>query len=205
MLNYLWAAMIMIGVVYAAISGNMQALSEGVLESAADAISLCFTMLGAMALWVGLMEIADQAGLVEKWQKGLKPLLRFLFPRLDPEGEACGYIATNVITNFLGLGWACTPAGIKAMECLAKEEAKRKKVDKVQRASVEMCTFLILNISSLQLIPVNMIVYRTSYGSAEPAAVIAPAILATACSTVAGVVFAKLAAGFSDKGDVCKH
>lgn len=193
MLNYLWAGMILIGVCYGAVTGNIAAVGNGALESAREAVSLCITMLGAVAFWVGLMEIAEQAGLIEKWKKGLMPLLRFLFPRLDMEGEAAGYIATNIIANILGLGWACTPAGLKAMEALEKVEKKRLGVEKLTQASKEMCTFLIVNISSLQLIPVNMIVYRTQYGSAAPTAIIAPAIVATTIGTIAGIAFAKAA------------
>lgn len=193
MLNYLWAGMILIGVCYGAVTGNIAAVGNGALESAREAVSLCITMLGAVAFWVGLMEIAEQAGLIEKWKRGLMPLLRFLFPRLDMEGEAAGYIATNIIANILGLGWACTPAGLKAMEALERVEKRRLGVEKLTRASKEMCTFLIVNISSLQLIPVNMIVYRTQYGSAAPTAIIAPAIVATTIGTIAGIAFAKAA------------
>lgn len=193
MLNYLWAGMILIGVCYGAVTGNIAAVGNGALESAREAVALCITMLGAVAFWVGLMEIAEQAGLIEKWKKGLMPLLRFLFPRLDMEGEAAGYIATNIIANILGLGWACTPAGLKAMEALEKVEKKRLGVEKLTRASKEMCTFLIVNISSLQLIPVNMIVYRTQYGSVAPTSIIAPAIVATTIGTIAGIAFAKAA------------
>jgi spore maturation protein A len=193
MLNYLWAGMILVGVCYGAMTGNIAEVGAGALEATKEAVSLCITMLGAVAFWVGLMEIAKESGLIDKWQKGLKPLLKFLFPRLDMEGEAAGYIAANMIANILGLGWACTPAGLKAMEALEKVEKKRLGVDSLTCASKEMCTFLIMNISSLQLIPVNMIVYRGQYGSVEPSAIIAPAIVATMCSTVAGVVFAKMA------------
>ena len=193
MLNYLWAGMILIGVCYGAITGNIAAVGNGALESAREAVSLCITMLGAVAFWVGLMEIAEKAGLIDKWKRGLMPLLRFLFPRLDMEGEAAGYIATNIIANILGLGWACTPAGLKAMEALEKVEKKRLGVEKLTQASKEMCTFLIVNISSLQLIPVNMIVYRTQYGSVAPTSIIAPAIVATTIGTVVGIAFAKAA------------
>ena len=193
MLNYLWAGMILVGVCFGALTGNMTAVSDGALEAAKEAVSLCITMLGAVAFWSGLMEIALQSGLIDKWKHALRPLLRFLFPRLDMEGEAMGYIATNMIANILGLGWACTPAGLKAMEAMEKVEKKRLGVDNLPCASKEMCTFLIVNISSLQLIPVNMIVYRTQYGSVTPTAIIMPAIVATTIGTIAGVVFAKAA------------
>lgn len=191
MLNYLWAAMIMIGIVYAMLTGNVSAVTEAALDSAGEAISLCITMAGIMALWMGLMEIGTQAGLIQKMTKGLKPVLRYLFPRLPEEHKATEYIATNMVANILGLGWACTPAGLKAMEELRRLEEERGKPTHI--ASNEMCTFLIINISSLQLIPVNMIAYRSQYGSINPTAIVAPAILATLVSTLAGVIFCKIA------------
>ncbi len=202
MLNYIWAFMIMIGVVYGAVAGRMAEVTNAALDSAGDAVSLCITMIGVMALWVGLMEIAQKSGLIAKLTQGIQPFIRFLFPRI-PEGHpAREYIATNLIANVLGLGWACTPAGLKAMEELAKLEAERGNpaylddgmgiVGKRERiASNEMCTFLILNISSLQLIPVNMIAYRSQYGSVNPAGIIAPAIVATFVSTAVAVVYCK--------------
>lgn len=193
MLNYLWAGMILIGISFASVTGRFTEVGNGALESAKEAVSLCISMVGAVALWSGLMEVAMQSGLIEKWKKGLRPVLKFLFPRLDMEGEAMGYIATNLIANILGLGWACTPAGLRAMEELEKVEKKRLCVENLSQASKEMCTFLIINISSLQLIPVNMIVYRTQYGSVTPAAIILPAMIATSISTVVGVIFCKVA------------
>ena len=201
MLNYMWAFMILIGVLYAAFTGNVGALTDAALNSAGEAVSLCITMAGVMALWMGLMEIGRESGLIERMTRGIGPFLNFMFPRLPREHPARGYIATNVIANVLGLGWACTPAGLKAMEELAKLEAERGNEgylqqpatsDHVRIASNEMCTFLILNISSLQLIPVNMIAYRAQYGSVNPAGIIMPSILATAVSTLAAVVFCKV-------------
>ena len=193
MLNYIWAFMILVGIVYAAFTGNMAAVTDAALSSAGEAVSLCITMAGVMALWMGLMKIAEKSGLIARLTTGIQPLLSFLFPDIPKKHEARQYIATNFIANILGLGWACTPAGLKAMEALAKLEEERGTPGYTgggeRVASREMCTFLILNTSSLQLIPVNMIVYRTQYGSASPTAVIAPAILATLVSTAAAIVF----------------
>lgn len=214
MLNAIWAVMILLAVIYGALTGRMSDVTDAALDSAGEAISLCITMAGVVALWMGLMEIAQKAGLVQRLTRGISPFLRFMFPRI-PAGHPAGeYIATNIIANVLGLGWACTPAGLKAMEELAKLEAERgnpeyleagdnfaehmgpagqrsgaknydsafhgqkaafpqktgrkgadrgtrrlEEAGKNRRASNEMCTFLILNISSLQLIPVNMIAY----------------------------------------------
>lgn len=197
MLNYIWAFMILIGVVYAALTGNMAAVTDGVLNSAGEAVSLCITMAGVMAFWMGLMKIAESAGLIARLASGIQPFLSFLFPKLPKNHEARQYIATNFIANILGLGWACTPAGLKAMEALGRLEEERGNPAYLEKggvrvASKEMCTFLILNISSLQLIPVNMIVYRTQYGSVNPAAVIAPALVATFLSTLAAILFCRL-------------
>ena len=125
MLNAIWAAMILLAVIYGACSGNMSAVTNAALDSAGEAISLCMTMAGVVALWMGLMEIAQRAGLIQKLTRGISPFLKFMFPRI-PEGHpAREYIAANIIANVLGLGWACTPAGLKAMEELAKLEAER--------------------------------------------------------------------------------
>ena len=199
MLNYIWAFMILVGVIYGAFTGKMAEVTNAALDSAGDAVSLCITMIGVMALWVGLMEIAQKSGLIAKLTKGIQPFISFLFPRIPKGHPAREYIATNLIANVLGLGWACTPAGLKAMEELAKLEAERGNSEylseggntKGRKASNEMCTFLILNISSLQLIPVNMIAYRSQYGSVNPAGIIAPAIVATFISTLTAVVYCK--------------
>lgn len=233
MLNAIWAVMILLAVIYAAFTGSMSEVTDAALDSAGEAISLCLTMAGVVALWMGLMEIATKAGLVEKMTKGISPFLRFMFPRIPMGHPASNYIATNIIANVLGLGWACTPAGLKAMEALAQLEAERGNIEYIEgggstkrepdrkvlgnervksdtemakarrqrepvenrgsrRASNEMCTFLILNISSLQLIPVNMIAYRSQYGSANPTAIIAPAIAATLFSSLVAVIYCKL-------------
>jgi len=198
MLNYIWAFMILVGVLYAAFTGNMAVVTDAALNSAGEAVSLCITMAGVMALWMGLMRIAETAGLITGLSSGIQPFLSFMFPKLPKKHPAREYIATNFIANILGLGWACTPAGLRAMEELGKLEEERgtpgygkKEGHRPKVASREMCTFLILNTSSLQLIPVNMIVYRTQYGSANPAAVIAPAIVATLFSTLVAIIFCK--------------
>lgn len=206
MLNYIWALMILIGVVYGAITGKMADVTNAALDSAGDAVSLCITMIGVMALWVGLMEIAQKSGLIAKMTRGIQPFITFLFPRIPQGHIAREYIATNLIANILGLGWACTPAGLKAMEALADLERERGNAEYLAEdrmnparadqkrqvsASDEMCTFLILNISSLQLIPVNMIAYRSQYGSVNPAGIIAPSIAATFLSTVVAIVYCK--------------
>ena len=201
MLNYLWACMIMVGIVYAAFTGRMPEITNAALDSSKEAITLCITMMGVMSFWVGFMEIATKAGIVEGASRRIRPAIRFLFPDLPKGHPAEGPITTNIIANVLGLGWAATPSGLKAMEELGKLEEDRRAgrlpgpVRKRGIASNEMCTFLIINISSLQLIPVNVIAYRSQYGSVNPAAIVGPGIAATAVSTVAAVIYCKVMEG----------
>ena len=194
MLNYILAVMIAIGVIYGALTGNIEAVANGALDSAGEAVQLCITMTGIMALWVGLMEIAKNSGLIASMTKGIQPFISFLFPRIPGNHAAREYISTNIIANILGLGWACTPAGLKAMEELQKlnEEECRRTGKPPVTASNEMCTFLIMNISSLQLIPVSIIAYRSQYGSVNPTAVIVPGIIATLTSTLVAIIFVKV-------------
>lgn len=192
MLNYLWAFMVLTGIVYGAVTGNIEAVSNGILDSAVEAVTLCMKMLGIIAMWTGIMHIAEKSGLVDAAAKRLSPLIRFLFPNIPDGHPAKEYITTNMIANFLGLGWAATPAGLKAMESLGVLEEERNGGSLSGIASDEMCTFLVINISSLQLIPVNMIAYRSQYGSVNPAAIVVPALIATTLSTVAGITFCKI-------------
>lgn len=192
MLNYLWTGMLVAGIIIGAVTGNMQEISSAVVTSAQDAVDLCITMLGIMAVWTGVMKIAQRAGLLQKLSRLLRPAIRFLFPNLPKDHPAGEYISTNCVANILGLGWAATPAGLKAMTELEKLEEERRASVNTGVASNEMCTFLILNISSLQLIPVSIIAYRSQYGSADPTSIVGPAILATAVSTAVAVVYCKL-------------
>ena len=187
MMSYLWGGMILIGIVYAAFTGNLESVTDAAIQSAQDAVTLCITMMGVMSMWVGLMEIAKEAGIVERLSRILGPALHALFPGVPKRSKAEEYISLNMIANILGLGWAATPAGLSAMKELDAIRDIRGLPAGV--ATKDMCNFLILNISSLQLIPVNLIAYRSSYGSENPAGIIAPAILATLFSTVVAIVF----------------
>lgn len=211
-MNYLWAFMILSGVIFSAFHGTIPAVTGAVLDSAKEAVTLCITMTGVMSFWMGLMRIAERGGVIAGLSRKLKPVLRFLFPQIPPEHVANEQIAANMIANIFGLGWAATPAGLKAMESLEELEESRRKEMEVQNdaakekdhrtkpapvprgtANAEMCTLLIMNISSLQLIPVNIIAFRSQYGSVNPAEIIGPAILATVISTITAVIFCKFA------------
>ena len=198
MLNFLWAGMILAGILFAAFTGRIPQITNAAIDSSKEAITLCVTMMGVMALWVGLMEIAQKAGIMDALSARLRPVIRFLFPRLPAGHPSEPHILTNLIANFLGLGWAATPAGLKAMEELARLEEDRRAgrlpgpARKRGVAGNEMCTFLIINISSLQLIPVNVIAYRSQYGSVDPTATVGAGILATTVSTAVAVIFCRL-------------
>lgn len=186
MLNILWVIMIAGGIFFAAFHGTMGQITESFISSSTEAVNLCIFMLGVIGVWNGMMEIAVKSGLMKKIAKTMYPLIHWLFPDIPPRHKANEYIAANMAANILGLGWAATPAGLKAMRELQKLEEGEG------RASDMMCAFLVLNISSLQLVPINMIAYRSQYGSVNPAAVVLPAICATMISTLAGIVFIKI-------------
>ena len=198
MLNYLWAGMILVGIVFGAFNGRMQDITNAALDSSKEAVTLCITMIGVMAFWTGIMEIASKAGIIRMASRKMRPLVRFLFPGMPEGHKAEEHITTNFIANFLGLGWAATPAGLRAMEELGRLEDDRRAgrapgpARKKGVGGNEMCTFLIINISSLQLIPMNVIAYRSQYGSPDPAAIIGAGILATMVSTGAAVVFCRM-------------
>lgn len=197
MLNYLWAGMILLGIIVAAFQGNLEAVCEGVVDSSQEAVELLFVMAGVVSMWNGMLYIAKNSGLIEHLTKKMRPLLKILFPRIPKEHIANEYISANFIANILGLGWACTPTGIQAMQALKQLEKERGKDYGV--ASDEMCTFLLLNISSLQLIPINMIAYRTQYGSAYPMAVVGPSLVATTITTILAFIICKIMCGLSLK------
>ena len=198
MLNYLWAGMILVGIVFGAFNGRLQDITNAALDSSKEAVTLCITMIGVMAFWTGIMEIASKAGIIRMASRKMRPLVRFLFPGMPEGHKAEEHITTNFIANFLGLGWAATPAGLRAMEELGRLEDDRRAgrapgpARKKGVAGNEMCTFLIINISSLQLIPMNVIAYRSQYGSANPAAIVGAGIVATAVSTGVAMLFCKM-------------
>lgn len=186
MLNVIWSAFIVIGIMTAVFTGNMANVTQAVIDGGRDAVNLAITMLGVVATWSGIMKIAEKGGMIALLSKKLEPVLNFLFPDVPKKHPARQYIATNFVANFLGLGWAATPAGLMAMKELQNINQNKKS------ASKPMCMFMIINMSSLQLITVNIIAYRAQYGSANPSEIIAAGIIATLFSTIAGVVSGKI-------------
>lgn len=193
MLNKLWGFMLLAGIIVAAFTGKIGEAGTAAIDSSKEAVTLCIAMLGVMSMWTGIMNVAKKAGLVDAMTRALRPAIRLLFPGIPEDHVANEYIASNIIANVLGLGWAATPYGLKAMEQM-KELNHDSHI-----ASTDMCTFLIINISSLQLIPVNIIAYRSEYGSISPTSIIGMGLVATLISTAAGVVFSVVARGLSER------
>lgn len=178
MINFIWFFLLTIGLFYSFISGiNM---SDVVLNSSNAAFDLIKNLLPLIVLWSGIMNIANDSGLLKKFSYLLKPLLRKLFPSVKND-KALEYISSNIAANMLGLGSVATPFGLKAMEELAKENPQKEK------ATDGMITFLVLNTSGVTLIPMSVIALRLAHKSVNPTAVIIPAIIATSVSTIAGL------------------
>ncbi len=197
MLNYLWAGMLLLGIGYGTLAGTLPQITQGALAGAKEAVELCISVAGVVAFWNGLMEIAKESGLISLGAKKVRPFLLWLMPGLKGEEKALDAVSLNMTANILGLGWAATAAGLKAMEELdhvaeKKRGAHSKEAEELRAVSDEMAVFLILNISSLQLIPVTIIAYRSQYGSADPAAIAGPGLVATAISTAVAILFCRL-------------
>ncbi|MCL2188359.1 MAG: nucleoside recognition protein [Defluviitaleaceae bacterium] len=190
MLNYLWGGMILLAIVVATFTGNMAALTNAAIESAREAITLCITMLGVLSMWTGLMTVAQKAGLISALSRRSKPLLRYLFPQLGRNHPAHEPIATNFIANILGLGWAATPSGLKAMELMQKDNPQP------DTATPSMRMFMVINMSSLQLVTISVVAYRLQYGSANPSEIIGPGLIITIITTIFAVAFCKVLEGF---------
>jgi len=190
-MSVIWVLLLVASVVVAAATGHMAALPGAIAESAGRAVTLSIGLVGILALWLGLMKVAEEAGLVRALGRMARPVLRRLFPSVPPDSPAMGAMTMNIAANMLGLGNAATPFGLKAMAAL-DELNPRKGV-----ASDAQALFCAMNTASLQLIPASVIALRAAAGSREPAAIIGPTLVATACAACAAVVTAKLLARLS--------
>ncbi len=185
-MNYIWAILILGGVLLAAVNGRMAESTQAVIEAAKGSVELAIGLIGIMAFWLGLMRLAEEAGLVRFLARVLKPILRPLFPDIPSGDPALGAIVANLAANILGLGNSATALGLKAMIELQRLNPRKK------TASNAMCTFLAINTSSVTLIPATVIAIRASAGSANPAEVIGVIILATSVSTIVAVAAVKI-------------
>ena len=195
-MNILWSIMIAGGIIFSFFNGTSVNLTDAVIASGKESVEIALTMCGIVPLWCGMHKIAEHSGMTAGLSKLMSPVINKLFPEIPKGHKSLEYITSNITANMLGLGWAATPSGIDAMKSLG-ELNKNKKT-----ASKSMCMFMVINMSSVQLITINIIAYRTSYASSCPSAVILPGIIATSISTAAGILAVKLAErGVKNAGD----
>ena len=183
MINIVWSFFIISGVIYSFISGNIDKVNNEILLSCKTSLNLIMEIFPVMALWLGIMKIAEKSGLLKKLSILLSPILGKLFPELPKDHEAISLMASNIISNMAGLGSAATPFGLKAMKSL---DSVNKKKDTASRS---MITFLVLNTSGVTIIPTTIISMRIMYGSISPTEIVLPCIIATFFSSLFGLLF----------------
>ncbi len=188
MLNYIWLGLILCAVVFGGLTHHMEDVAQEGIKGAEKAVEIALKLIGVMAMWLGVMRLADKAGLVRVLARGIRPLMRRLFPEVPPDHPAMGSMMMNMAANVLGIGNAATPFGLRAMRDLEKLNPHPG------TATNAMCTFLAINTSSIQLIPANQIAMLAAAGSVRPTAIIGTALVATTVSTVVGIVSVKLLA-----------
>lgn len=181
MVNLLWLLLMLSGIIAAMINGRVEAVTTAILEGAKVAVETSFGLIAIITFWLGVMRVAEAAGLVQILSKLVRPVLRLLFPGLPPTHAAMGAIVLNLSANILGLGNAATPAGLLAMREMQKSNPYPDK------ATPEMCTFLALNTACITVVPTTVIGIRALFGSSEPAAIIGTTVLATACGMAVAV------------------
>lgn len=182
MVNVIWVGLIFIAIIYSLLTGQVETINNGILTHATSGVNLIMEMMPLIVLWTGIMKIAEKSGLLHVFARALNPILRRLFPSLPRNHKALGYIASNIGANMLGLGSAATPFGLKAMDELQKDNPKK------DTATEAMITFLVLNTGGVTLIPTTVIALRIMHGSANPTEIIITSILATAVSSISGLV-----------------
>lgn len=185
MVNWIWLFFIVAGLIVAAVNGRIDAVTEAAFEGAKTGVTVCFGLISVLVFWLGLMRIAEDAGLLKKLARLLSPFIGFLFPSVPRNHPAFGYILSNMSANILGLGNAATPAGIKAMQ-----ELQKLNPDK-ESASAAMCTLLAINTASITLIPTTMIAIKMNFGSKTPTDIVGPTLAATAIALAAAIILDK--------------
>ena len=181
MVNIIWGIFIIVGIIYSFINKDFCTINNEVLLSGKSALDLIISMLPLLVIWMGLMKIAEEAGIISWISKIMTPILKKIFPSVPDGDESLGFIASNIAANMAGLGSAATPFGLKAMESVRKlEEGKRT-------AGGAMITCLVLNTSGVTIVPTTIISLRLFYGSINPSVVLPYCIIATTCSTIGGL------------------
>jgi spore maturation protein SpmA len=185
-LNYIWLALVLLAVAIGGWNDRFKEVTAGAFDGAATAVTIALGLIGIMALWLGVMRLAERAGLVQKIARGLRPIMRRLFPDVPPEHPAMGSMVMNMSANMLGLGNAATPLGLRAMRDLDSLNPRPGV------ATNAMCTFLAINTSSVQLIPATAIAILAASGSTRPTAIVGTALLATLCAASVAIISVKL-------------
>ena len=182
MVSYIWFFLIIIGILFSLFSGRLDIINDSILTNGKEALDLMLSILPIIVLWTGIMKIAEEAGLLEKFARLMQPILSRLFPSVPKNHPALGYIASNIAANMMGLGSAATPFGLKAMSELQKINAKK------DTASVAMITFLVLNTAGVTIVPTTVLALRIAHGSLNPSEIILPGVIATFCSSIGGLL-----------------
>ncbi|HHV28373.1 nucleoside recognition domain-containing protein [Acetivibrio mesophilus] len=190
MLNYIWFAMLIIGFVVGIMNGRVSEVTQAVVDSSKSAVEISIGLLGVMCLWTGLMEVAEKSGIIRGIAKAVRPVMKFLFPGIPKEHPAGGAIVMNLVANFLGLGNAATPLGIKAINELQKLNPNK------DTATNEMSMFLVLNTACIQFIPATIIALRSAAGSKNPTEIIGTIWVASISACMAGIIAAKILSSF---------
>lgn len=186
MLNILWPIFIIISIVYAVISGNIENLNNSIFESAENVVEFSISLIGLTCLWSGIMEIATNTKMIDYLCKILNPFIKVLFPNLKENNTTKKNVMMNIIANILGLGNAATPLGLKAMENLQRENERKDTLND------NMMMLIVLNTASLQLIPTTVLAIRSSLGSENPSMIIFPVWIATICAAIVGIIATKI-------------
>ena len=183
MVTVIFAGLILIGIIFSLLTGDINTLNDTILTSANSGLKMMFDLLPIIVLWTGIMKIAEDSGLLTKFSNMLFPLLKRLLPTIPKNNPSLGYIASNIAANAMGLGSAATPFGLKAMKELQKIN-KNKDV-----ASTPMITFIVLNTSGVTIVPTTTIALRLMNHSTDPECIILSSLIATSCATIAGLLF----------------
>lgn len=186
MVNYIWAFFIIVGILYSFLVGNTDIINTEIISSASSSINMILTILPIMCLWLGLMNIAKESGLLDIMSKKISPVIKILFPEIPKNHEALGLISSNIIMNMLGLGNAATPFGLKAMKSMQSLN-KNKDV-----ASRSMITFLVINTASVTIIPTTVISFRLINGASNPADIVLASIITTILSCLLGLILDRI-------------
>lgn len=186
MMNWIWLGLVIIGVIAAAINGTMDAVTKAAFDSAKTAVELCIGLIGIMALWLGMMKVAEEAGLVQLLARIVRPVMRRLFPDVPADHPAMGSMIANIAANMLGLGNSATALGLKAMQDLQSLNTDK------ETATNAMVIFMAINTTAITIIPATVIGLRVAAGSTSPTSIIVPTLVACCTATVVAVTTAKL-------------